>query len=260
MRRKLSDNPNNMLALLVIGAFALVIIAAAATRWYRQQDAPRPETPTDPVVVPIPEQTVIEYNTQEEGNEPNLLIEKRKERFGVNQGVDLIVHADESVKIGDTVVPMQEILDRIKLQRGDIVEKSIQGSAADTAGQTPSKPAKAYGIYVVQPGDNTWNIHFQFLKDFFKQRGIMLSPISDEPNRFGASSGVGKLLKFSESMVTVYNIRERRIDLDLNLIQPLSKVVVFDMGQVFSLLDQLDYDRVNHIQFDGETLWVPAKQ
>lgn len=257
MRRKLSDNPNNILALLVIGAFALVIIAAAVTRWYRQQDTPHPKTPTDPVVVPIPEQTVIDYEKEGDGNEPSLLTEKRKEQFGINQGVDLIVHANESVKIGDAVVPMQEILDRIKLQRGDIVEKNIQGTAAD---QTLSKPAKAYGIYVVKPGDNTWNIHFQFLKDFFKQRGIILSPVSDEPNRFGASSGVGKLLKFSESMVTIYNIRERRIDLDLNLIQPLSKVVVFDMGQVFSLLNQLDYDRVNHIQFDGETLWVPAKQ
>ena len=31
------------------------------------------------------------------------------------------------------------------------------------------------------------------------------------------------------------------------------------MGRVFSLLDQIDYDRVNRIQFDGETIWVMAE-
>jgi len=118
----------------------------------------------------------------------------------------------------------------------------------------------AYGIYIVQAGDNIWNIHFQFLKDYFDHRGIALSPLADEPNRRGSSSGIGKLLKFSENMVYIYNVRERKIDVDLNLIHPLSKIVVFKMKQVFTLLDGIDYGRVNRIQFDGETLWIPANQ
>jgi hypothetical protein len=32
------------------------------------------------------------------------------------------------------------------------------------------------------------------------------------------------------------------------------------MKQVSSLLDQIDLKQVNHIQFDGETLWIPADQ
>ena len=108
--------------------------------------------------------------------------------------------------------------------------------------------------------DNIWNIHFRFLKDYFEKRGISLSPISDEATANGYSSGVGKILKFSENMVYVYNVKDHHLDVNLDLIHPLSKVVVFDMGRVFALLDQIDYENVNRIQFDGETLWIPAKQ
>jgi hypothetical protein len=123
-----------------------------------------------------------------------------------------------------------------------------------------SNQGNAYGIYVVQPTDNIWNVHFRFLKDYFQQRGVRLSSAADEPRRSGSSSGVGKILKFSETMVHIYNLRDKKLDVDLNLIHPLTKIVIFDMGQVFSLLDQIDYAHVNHIQFDGKTLWIPAKQ
>ncbi len=118
----------------------------------------------------------------------------------------------------------------------------------------------AYGIHVVTPGDNIWNIHFQFLKSYFNKRGITVSPVADEPLRTGTSSGVGKLLKFSENMVHIYNLKTRQIDPDINTIEPLSKVVVFNLGQVFALLETLDYDQINHIEFDGETLWLPAAE
>ena len=104
---------------------------------------------------------------------------------------------------------------------------------------------------------NIWNIHFTFLKDYFGLRGIQLSPREDEPDNQGISSGVGKLLKFSEKMVYIYNIRQRRIDVNLDLIHTLSKIVVFKMKQIFTLLDQIDYKHVNRIQFDGDTLWLP---
>jgi hypothetical protein len=71
---------------------------------------------------------------------------------------------------------------------------------------------------------------------------------------------VGKLLKFSENIVYIYNLREHKIDVNLSLIHPLSKIIVFKMKQVFTLLDGIDYERVNRIQFDGEKLWIPANQ
>jgi hypothetical protein len=117
----------------------------------------------------------------------------------------------------------------------------------------------AYGIHVVKPGDNIWNIHFQFLKSYFSKRGVTVSPVADEPLKTGTSSGVGKLLKFSENMVHIYNLKTEQIDRDLHTIEPLSKIVVFNLGQVFALLDTIDYDQINHIEFDGETLWLPAE-
>jgi hypothetical protein len=123
----------------------------------------------------------------------------------------------------------------------------------------PQKDIQVYGIYAVQSGDNVWNIHFNFLKDYFNNRGIRLSPKADKP--IGKkSSGVGKILKFAENMVYIYNIREEQVEMNLHQIHPLSKIVVFNLGQVFSVLSQIDYRNINQIEYDGETLWIPAVQ
>ena len=84
-------------------------------------------------------------------------------------------------------------------------------------------------------------------------------PSADEPDKRGRSSGVGRLLKFSELMVFIYNVKERKLSLDLNLIHPFSKIVVFNMGEVFSLLNEIDYGKIDRIRFDGDTIWIPAE-
>jgi hypothetical protein len=258
MRPKRSDTRNRLLMLLAGVVFIAAVVMAALSLWHRKQveQPPSPLTVAGTPPAPVLEPPVIVYDTTGAGKGSSDLTEKRKAEFGVDKGVDLIVRADETLKIGDTTVPMQEILDRIHLKKGDIVEKDVPGAT----GAPTSKQGDAYGIYVVQPADNIWNVHFRFLKDYFQQRGIRLSSVADEPNRSGSSSGVGKILKFSETMVHIYNLREKKLEVDLNLIHPLTKVVIFDMGRVFSLLDQIDYAHVNHIQFDGKTLWIPAKQ
>lgn len=123
----------------------------------------------------------------------------------------------------------------------------------------PEHYVQAYGIHVVRPDDNVWNIHFDFLREYFENRGISLSPRADEPLEPGVSSGVGKILKFSENMVHIYNVRERKLSMNLDRIHPQSKIVVFNLGRAFSLLDQIDYQNVRHIEFDGQTLWIPAE-
>jgi hypothetical protein len=120
------------------------------------------------------------------------------------------------------------------------------------------EPSPLFGIYVVRPGDNIWNIHFRFLREYFGGRDVRLTPASDEPDERGISSGVGKILKFSETMVHIYNLREKRLDPDLNLIQPESKVVVFNLGEAFDLLGRIDEQNIRELRFDGETLWIPA--
>ncbi len=283
---------------------AIIIFSIIATAtigglwfWWKQRPEPviesLPEKEAAPIAEKVPEkveesetpQPVMDYGKMEKDVEFKALMEKRKEEYGVDKGVDMVVTPDESIKIADSTIPMQEILDKIRLKEDGLIEKDImtgrratpkmdervdsgnlkergQASGKDTFENdfADEKSKSIYGIYVVQTGDNIWNIHFEFLRDYFMKKGVTLASVSDEPNILGRSSGVGKLLKFSEKMVYIYNIKERKLDVDLNQIHPLSKIVVLNLGQAFSLLDQIDYKNVNHIEFDGETLWIPAEQ
>jgi hypothetical protein len=113
-----------------------------------------------------------------------VLMQKRKAEYGIEKGLDMITKSDESFKIGDSTVSMQEILDNIRIKRVDIVEKDLKSNKMDSI-----KHSEAFGIHVVQPGDDIWNIHFNFLKDYFAHRGISLSPLADEPAMGGAKFG-----------------------------------------------------------------------
>lgn len=234
---------------------ALIIAAVIGYKLWPQKDAkPVVSQIPEKILAPIKPQPVIDYNKLDKDIKLKELMQERKAKYGLKKGIDLIAKPDESIKVGKSTVPMQEILDEIRLKLGDIIEKDLK------SGRTgPSSGTKEFGIYVVQPGDNIWNIHFKFLKDYFDHKGVVLSPLSDEPGQAGHSSGVGKLLKFSENTVQIYNIKEHKLEIDLNLIIPLSKIVIYNMEQIFALLDLIDYAKVNSIQFDGETLWIPAE-
>ncbi|MBI9083842.1 MAG: hypothetical protein JEZ11_09615 [Desulfobacterales bacterium] len=207
----------------------------------------------DQSALPVRNQPVIDYGQLEKDKALDAMMAQRKADYGIQKGVDMIVRSDETLKIGDETVSMKELHEKIRLKEGRMIETDIGTGAA-------AIPASAYGIHVVQDGDNIWNIHFRLLREYFTHKGIVLSPQSDEPDLRGYSSGVGKVLKFSENMVYIYQVRERQFSDDLNMIRPLSKIVVYNMDRVFALLDQIDDTRVNRIQFDGENLWIPAEQ
>jgi len=218
----------------------------------------------EPIIVP---KRPIDYNKIEKVGEMRALMKKRKERFGLDKGVDIIIKPNESIKVGAIIVSMKEILDKIRLKKGHLIEEDLMLKPISKISQHELKEQtmreeklEAYGIYVARENDNIWNIHFSFLKDYFQHKGIHLEPQSDEPDTKGVSSGVGKILKFSEHMVYIYNIKEQKLDVNLDLLYPLSKIVIFNMGEVFSLLDQIDYDHVNQIQYDGETIWISEQQ
>ncbi len=246
-------NSKKIIGMVIV---AVIVIAGALglKLWWKPAAGPVEQKASPKIIVPIAPQPVIDYNQLDQDQELKDLMQNRKAKYGLEKGIDIITKSDESLKVGDTTVPMQEILDKIRLKTGDIIEKDIQSFQGDSGDKI-----KEFGIYVVQPGDNIWNIHFKFLKDYFDHKGVSLSPIADEPDQGGRSSGVGKILKFSENTVQIYNIKKRELDIDLNLIAPLSKIVVYNMEQIFALLDLIDYEQVNNIQFDGETLWIPAE-
>jgi len=70
---------------------------------------------------------------------------------------------------------------------------------------------------------------------------------------------VGRILKFSENMVYIFNLESRKLDTNIHLLEPLGKVVVYRMDEVFDLLEQIDLSKVGMIRFDGENLWIPAE-
>lgn len=254
------DRLDKLIGMVVVGIVLIAALIIGIRLWLQKKEVSDAGKAAAPVVVAPQPPAVLDYARIEKDAELKALMQQRKDVYGINKGLDMIAKPEESIKIGESTVSMQEIIDKIKLEQGKIVEKEIDRPLPTDGTKTSASTQDAYGIHIVQPGDNIWNIHFQFLKDYFSHRGIALSPLADEPDRKGISSGVGKLLKFSEKMVSIYNLRERKIDADLNLIHPLSKIVVFKMKQVFTLLDEIDGNRVNRIQFDGDTLWIPANQ
>jgi hypothetical protein len=210
--------------------------------------------------------TVLDYNSLGNDHELSDLMKKRKEKYGVEKGLDMVVKPGEDLTVGDDTVSMQNILDQTSLNKGNIIEKDLDDGKSGSlkygvkgAGEKKEEFGE-YGVYVVRPGDNIWNVHFTILKEYFETKNITISSSSDEPSGNGYSSGVGKLLKFSESMVLIYNLKEKRVDTNLNLIHQLSKIVVYNMVEVSSLLDRIDVQNIDNLEFDGKTIWIPADQ
>jgi len=237
-----------------IGVAAMVVLAAVAVgMWLMRPPAeekpagPAKPTAEEAAALKVKNQPVIEYNQAEK----NRLMEERKASLGVKDGLDMIVKEGESIKVGDQTVSVKEISDSIQAREGGITEKDLTTAANGGSG--------AYGIHVVQPGDNIWNIHFKLLKAYLVSKNIALPEASDEPDHSGYSSGIGKLLKFSENMVYIYNIHDRQLVADINLILPLTKIVIYKMDRVFELLDQVDIHNAGSIRFDGENIWIPAE-
>ncbi len=240
----------SLLILLLILCLAVAIVLLTQFHHPHRSTSAKVSPPAAPAATQsIAHQPVIDFTKLGKDNALECMMEKRKAAYGVGKGIDMIVKSNEALRVGNETVSMQEIQKKIELKEGDIVESDLSHNG--------KVPPEVYGIYVVRPGDNIWDIHFNMLKHYFQRRGIALEPHADEPNARGYSSGIGKLLKFSEKMVYIYDLREKRLDTNLNLIYPMSKIVIYKMNQVFRLLDKIDYSRVRKIQFDGENHWIP---
>jgi len=206
------------------------------------------------VVKQISKPAVIDYNELAKEGIIKDLMESRKKDLGVQDSVDIIVKSNEAFTVGGNTTSMEKVIEQAFAGKGKVLEKELDESGA----QKPMALA-TYGVYVVQPGDNIWNIHFRMLKDYYTRKGIRLVKTADEPKNSGTSSGVGKILKFSETMVITYNLNEKKITTDINIIDPLSKVVIYNMDEVFALLEQIDFNHVDRLRFDGSNIWIPVR-
>ena len=219
--------------------------------------APEPvmQTRTRVVEKQILQSPIFDYNNLETDSDFDQLMKKRLQDMGLEKSLDMIILSDESFKMGEKTVSMQDILEKTRAQKKEINESRITEFE-----QTQVEKIHRYGIYVVQPGDNLWDIHFNVLKEYYASQGIHVACDADEPMDTGYSSGFGKILKFSEMMVIIYNILEEKIVMDINMIKPLSKLVIYNMDDVFELLSEIDVNQIDQIRFDGTTLWIPAPE
>jgi hypothetical protein len=219
---------------------------------------PEGRTNTEPealVTGTIEKPLVIDYERVEKDSDLKAALVQRKQALGITSGLDMIVRSNETFTVGGITVAMRDILEKAFLEKRGVFEEKIKDSGA-----VEPETIDEYGIYVVQPDDNIWNIHFRIIQGYYTSRGHTVSPHADEPLKDGSSSGVGKLLKFSEAVVIIYNLETESIDTDIDLIKPLTKIVVYNLKEVFTLLEEINFDNVDRIRFDGEMIWIPAKQ
>lgn len=174
---------------------------------------------------------------------------QRREQFGLDKSVDVVVRSDETLKVGGKEITVKEMERKLAVQsRGEMIERKAGG---------PDE-ISAWGFHLVRSDENLWNIHFHLLREYLAARGLKIAPNADEPTEMGYSSGVGRTLKFAEHMVGVYNIQTGHMSKDLNTLDPGQKLVVFNLSELFGQLAKIDPAELAKVRFDGRTLFFPV--
>ena len=158
---------------------AVVIGAVLFGVWLWGRSNPGAVQPGEIAAVrrPIAARTIIDYNQLSQETDADSPMQQRKAAYGLNKGVDIIAGIDESIRVGDTTVSVAEIMEQIRLQEGRIMETDSDSTPAGAAADA------LFGIYVVKAGDNIWNIHYNLLKEYFRHKGVPISPMADEPDQ-----------------------------------------------------------------------------
>jgi hypothetical protein len=223
------------------------------------QPAPAPAAKGEPAPIipaPAPSQQgpVVDVTPEAQGEEPALPSSEqvqRKEPYGLEKSLDAVVRSDESIKLGDKTVPIAELERKLVVQgRGALLDKPLGQKQAVTA----------WGVHAVRTGDSLWKIHYALLREYLTHRGQNLPSHADQPTRQGGSSGVGKVLKFAEHMVGVYNLKTGQMSRDLDLLESGEKVVVFNLSEIFDQLAQIEPQDLNGVMYDGRVLLFPQRE
>jgi hypothetical protein len=180
--------------------------------------------------------------------QPDSILEARKKPYGIQNSLDVVVRSDEIIELAGVRIPVAELERQMVVeQRGQVLVKPLD------------RPAQisAWGVYLVRKGDNLWGVHYELLSEYLASKGVKLPPHADRPLPSGRSSGVGKILKFAENMVGVYNIKTGAMHGDLDRIDPGEKVVVYNLTEIFEQLSKIDPHDLSGIEYDGRVLFFP---
>ncbi|WP_448381986.1 hypothetical protein [Desulfosoma sp.] len=199
---------------------------------------------------------------------PQASQDQRKDAFGLQSSVDHVVQSREPFTAHGRQWTVEEIQRRLAGRAG---QGSDQTGEADTLGGfvrkpapvesthgEPKRPTVYYGVRLVRPGENLWGIHYGVVREYFARRGIELPPRADKPRPDGRSTGVGRILKFLEGIVYVYNTRDNRLVEDINFLYPDDLIVFFKISEVFEALDQVKPEELDAVRYVGPTLQVKA--
>lgn len=203
---------------------------------------------------------------------PQTSQQERKEAFGLKTSVDHVVQAQEPFSAHGRQWTVEEIQRRLagqasqtpplpgapaepgaeKIALGGYVPKPMPAASTEA----PAKKTTYYGVRLVRPGENVWKIHYGVIREYFARRGIELPPRADQPRPDGRSTGVGRVLKFLESIVHVYDTRRNRLIEDIDLLQPHNLIVFFNISEVFAALDQVTAQDLEALRYLGSTLQI----
>ena len=218
------------------------------------------ESPVTKQLKPAP---VIDYQKIKDDSHQDLkdMVQKRKEDFGLEKSVDMVAKYGEQIRVGKETIHLGQILAKIdekkKISEQPYVRKKAPSEPISPAAPPPvsltKQPDSYYGIYVVRPGDNLWNIHFTLLREYFGARGTVIQPAADEPLGH-RSSGVGCILKYAEKMVYIFNLKTKMLSMDLDLLQPQEKIVIFNLSNLNKILSPLTAEHIDSVRFDGQDL------
>lgn len=195
--------------------------------------------------------------------------EQRKQAFGLMNSIDHIVLKDEPFEVGGKSYTIEQLQSGTRKATGlpeivpEIQEKDVGSSVRRPirANQpAPEKERVYYAVRIVKPYENLWKIHFGLFREYLARRQVLLAADADRPLADGRSSGIGRLLKFVEGVVTVYDVTENRAQKDINLIQPHSVIIYFKISDLFKALDQMQAEDLKWLRYVKGSLRVDRPQ
>lgn len=143
---------------------AIVLVAAGLAAvghfmnwlpWSASTPAPKPKPTMSASIMPSPEAPppkVIDFNVVKKQTDENIgrIIKKRKQDFGLDKSVDMVISPDESIKVGQETIPLKDILAQIENLKPEDLPVIKPGELKPSAGQKPApgsaeKPAPAAG-------------------------------------------------------------------------------------------------------------------
>ncbi len=191
---------------------------------------------------------------------------QRRQAFQLNKSVDHIVLKDEPFQVDGQKLTIGSILKHLNGKTGKAGQSApLPGIeehdlTADTDNSRTPEQAQStqklayYGVRVVRPGENLWNIDYAIIREYFARRQILLPAVADEPAPDGRSSGIGRLLKFIQGVVYIYNVKEHRLETNPNLIHPSAIVVFFKISDLFAALNQLQPGDLQMLHYVRDSL------